>query len=212
MDYGIFNVRTDLNTCDCTQGYTDTVRKSALKFDSGRKILCRTCVGNVPVCCPTKWATFPPRVTSPTTAETLVASVFPIDGLFYNTFGGRGVLPICFCLLSDFIIVDLVLLCICACRYACCFLWHKPLHLSLQKVFTSVFLIENLHGEVVTSHLTLRYIKKKKMLKVACVSKCSVLLQYCAENRKKPKACVSAASRGQPRGQRTEEALHTVSG
>ena len=40
MDYRIFNVRTDLNACDCARGCTDTVRESALKVDSGRKILC----------------------------------------------------------------------------------------------------------------------------------------------------------------------------
>ena len=26
MDHEIFNVRTDVNACDCTGGYTDTVR------------------------------------------------------------------------------------------------------------------------------------------------------------------------------------------
>ena len=31
MDYGIFNVRTDVNACDCTRECTDTVRESALK-------------------------------------------------------------------------------------------------------------------------------------------------------------------------------------
>ena len=38
MDYGIFNVRTDVNARDCAQGCTDTVRESALKVDSGRKL------------------------------------------------------------------------------------------------------------------------------------------------------------------------------
>ena len=38
MDYGIFNVRTDINACDCTRGITDTVRGSARKVDSRRKI------------------------------------------------------------------------------------------------------------------------------------------------------------------------------
>ena len=38
MDYGAFNVRTDVNACDCARGPTDTVRESALKVDSGRKI------------------------------------------------------------------------------------------------------------------------------------------------------------------------------
>ena len=31
MEYGIFNVRTYVNECDCTRGCTDTVRESALK-------------------------------------------------------------------------------------------------------------------------------------------------------------------------------------
>ena len=35
-------LRTDVNACDCTRGCTDTVRESALKVDSGRKIPCRT--------------------------------------------------------------------------------------------------------------------------------------------------------------------------
>ena len=42
MDYGIFNVRADVDACDCIRGCTDTVRESALKVDSGRKIPCRT--------------------------------------------------------------------------------------------------------------------------------------------------------------------------
>ena len=33
MDYGIFNVRTDIKACDCTRGCTDIVRESALKVD-----------------------------------------------------------------------------------------------------------------------------------------------------------------------------------
>ena len=43
MDYGIFNVRTDVNACDCTQECTDTgtVRESALKVGYERKIPCR---------------------------------------------------------------------------------------------------------------------------------------------------------------------------
>ena len=40
MDYRIFNVRTDVNACNCTQGCTDKVRESALKVDCGRKIPC----------------------------------------------------------------------------------------------------------------------------------------------------------------------------
>ena len=42
MDYRIFNMGSDVNACDCTWGCTDTVRESALKVDSGRKIPCRT--------------------------------------------------------------------------------------------------------------------------------------------------------------------------
>ena len=41
MDNRIFNVRTDVSACDCTQGCTDTVRESALTADCERK-LCRT--------------------------------------------------------------------------------------------------------------------------------------------------------------------------
>ena len=37
MDYGIFNMRTDVYACYCTRGCPDTVRESALKVDSGRK-------------------------------------------------------------------------------------------------------------------------------------------------------------------------------
>ena len=39
MECRIFNVHTDVNVCDCIRGCTDTVRESALKVDSGRKIL-----------------------------------------------------------------------------------------------------------------------------------------------------------------------------
>ena len=42
MDYGIFNVHTDVNACDCTRGCTDILRGYALKIDSTRIILCRT--------------------------------------------------------------------------------------------------------------------------------------------------------------------------
>ena len=42
MDYGIFNMRTDVNACACTWGCMDAVRESALKVDSGRKIPCCT--------------------------------------------------------------------------------------------------------------------------------------------------------------------------
>ena len=47
MDYGIFNMRTDVNECDCTRGCTDTLRESVLKVDSGRKIPCRTGESNL---------------------------------------------------------------------------------------------------------------------------------------------------------------------
>ena len=47
MDYGIFNVHTDVNACDCTWGCTDTVRVSALKVDSRRKIPCHTRESNL---------------------------------------------------------------------------------------------------------------------------------------------------------------------
>ena len=47
IDYGIFNVRTVVNTFDCTRGHTDTVRESALKVDSGRKIPCRSGESNL---------------------------------------------------------------------------------------------------------------------------------------------------------------------
>ena len=47
MDYGIFNVRPYVNACDCTRGCTDTVRESALKVDSGRKISFRTGESNL---------------------------------------------------------------------------------------------------------------------------------------------------------------------
>ena len=41
-DYRIFNVRPDVNACDCTLECTDTERESALEVDSGRKIPCHT--------------------------------------------------------------------------------------------------------------------------------------------------------------------------
>ena len=47
MDYRIFIVHTDVHACDCTRGYTDTERESALKVDSGRKIPCRTGESNL---------------------------------------------------------------------------------------------------------------------------------------------------------------------
>ena len=47
MDHRIFIVRTDVDACDCTRGCTDTVRESALKVDSWRKIPCRTGKSNL---------------------------------------------------------------------------------------------------------------------------------------------------------------------
>ena len=48
LDYSpIFNVRTDVNACDCTRVCTDTFREFALKVDSGRKIPCRTGQSNL---------------------------------------------------------------------------------------------------------------------------------------------------------------------
>ena len=47
VGYGIFNVRTDVNACDCTRWCTDTGRESALKVDSERKIPCRTGKSNL---------------------------------------------------------------------------------------------------------------------------------------------------------------------
>ena len=47
MDYRIFNASTDDNACDNTRGCTDTVRESALKVDSGRKIPCRAGESNL---------------------------------------------------------------------------------------------------------------------------------------------------------------------
>ena len=45
--YKVFNVCTDVNACDCTQGCTNTVRDCALKVDSGRKIPCGTGESNL---------------------------------------------------------------------------------------------------------------------------------------------------------------------
>ena len=42
MDYRTFNMHTELNARSCTRGCTDTIRESALKVDSGRKIPCGT--------------------------------------------------------------------------------------------------------------------------------------------------------------------------
>ena len=48
MDYRIFNVHTDVNACNCTQGCMNTVRDPAVKVDSGRKIPCHTRKSNLP--------------------------------------------------------------------------------------------------------------------------------------------------------------------
>ena len=47
MDNRIFDVRTNVNVCNCTGRYSDTDRESALKVDSGRKIPCRIGHSNV---------------------------------------------------------------------------------------------------------------------------------------------------------------------
>ena len=41
-------MHTDVNASDCVWGCTDTVRESALKVNSGRKISCRTGESNRP--------------------------------------------------------------------------------------------------------------------------------------------------------------------
>ena len=69
LDYRIFNVRTDLNAYDCTQGCADTVRKSALNVDSGEKkslaaLGNRNSVSGMPVRRSTNWATSPPKIFS----------------------------------------------------------------------------------------------------------------------------------------------------
>ena len=47
----IFDARIDVNACDYAGGCTDTVRESALKVDSGRKIPCRTRESNLSAAC-----------------------------------------------------------------------------------------------------------------------------------------------------------------
>ena len=47
MDYRMFNVRTDVNVCNCARSCMDTIRESALKVDSERKIPCRTGESNL---------------------------------------------------------------------------------------------------------------------------------------------------------------------
>ena len=57
MDYGIFNVHTDVNARHCTRVCTGTVRESALKIDFRIKNLLhaalvnRICVADMPVRC-----------------------------------------------------------------------------------------------------------------------------------------------------------------
>ena len=63
MDDGIFNVRTDLNACDCTRRCTDTPKRVCTERWLGEKSLAaqgsRTCVSGVPIWRCTNWATFP---------------------------------------------------------------------------------------------------------------------------------------------------------
>ena len=47
MDYGIFNVHTDVDAGNCAEGCMDTARESALKVDSRRKIPCGTGESNL---------------------------------------------------------------------------------------------------------------------------------------------------------------------
>ena len=64
MDHGIFNVRTDVNACDCTQGAWASWESLHWKLTLERKSLAapgnRTCVGGVLARCSTNWATSPP--------------------------------------------------------------------------------------------------------------------------------------------------------
>ena len=56
MDYRIFHVRTDVNTCDCTRGCTDTRKRVCTESWLGEKYSLaapgnRTCVSDVTGCC-----------------------------------------------------------------------------------------------------------------------------------------------------------------
>ena len=56
VDYGIFNVRTNVTACDDTRGCADTVRESTRRVDFGKKNFLaapgnRTCVSDVTVRC-----------------------------------------------------------------------------------------------------------------------------------------------------------------
>ena len=42
MVYEIINVRTDINACNCTWGFMNTIKESAPKVDSSKKIPCHT--------------------------------------------------------------------------------------------------------------------------------------------------------------------------
>ena len=49
MDYGIYNVHTDVNAYDCTRGCTDIVRESALKANWEKNPLLHRGIEPVPV-------------------------------------------------------------------------------------------------------------------------------------------------------------------
>ena len=47
MGFRIFNMCTDVNVCDCTQGHMDTERETALEVDSRKKVPCCTRESNL---------------------------------------------------------------------------------------------------------------------------------------------------------------------
>ena len=47
MDYGMCNVRTDVNAYNYTRGRRNTLRESVLKVDFERKMPCRTGESNL---------------------------------------------------------------------------------------------------------------------------------------------------------------------
>ena len=51
MYYGIFNVRLDVNACDCRRGCTNTVRESALKVDWEKNLLPHRAIEPVSAVC-----------------------------------------------------------------------------------------------------------------------------------------------------------------
>ena len=66
MDYRIFNVRTDVTACSCTQGVYGHCKKSLhWKLTLEEKSLAapanQTCLSSVPVWCSTNWATSQPQ-------------------------------------------------------------------------------------------------------------------------------------------------------